>query len=78
MNKSQLIAILALVVQIGNAGSVFLGMLPADVALYVAASLGAVQAFTFACVLGVVGACGVELGCHGDHDGGSGGAAGCQ
>lgn len=45
MKNSQIIAILALVVQLGNAGSVFLGMLPADVALYVAASLGAVQAF---------------------------------
>ncbi len=45
MNKSQIIAVLALIVQIGNAGSAFFGMLPADVALYVAASLGAVQAF---------------------------------
>lgn len=45
MKKTQIIAILGLIVQIGNASAAFSHLLPVDVALYVAASVGAIQAF---------------------------------
>ena len=46
MALSRLIGIFALIVQIANAGSFFIEMLPADIAIVVAGIVAAIQAFT--------------------------------
>lgn len=46
MELSRVVAILALIVQIANMGSVFIEMLPAKYAVVIAAVVAGIQAFT--------------------------------